>query len=141
MRFGPIVAFITPPSPVRGMETRTAHPVAYAFEKAVAELKRDRAIEGAILASRDGLLVANAWLPVPSPEVFCAMHAAALGAAELALRDGNTDGVSLIADVAGKRFVSHAISRELFVVAMVPPSTDCHAVFDWMGGLRARIGA
>lgn len=122
------------------METRTAHPVARAFESSCAELARHQPIVGAMLASRDGLLIANASLAVPQPEVFCAMHAAALGAAEMALHDIHGSGVSLIADVGDRRFVSRAITGSLFVVAMIGPGADCHAVFRWMDELGARLG-
>lgn len=125
---------MTRPPNVLRMETRTALS-ARTFESAVADLARRQPVEGAMLASRDGLLVANALPSLPAPEVFCAMHAAALGAAEMSLRGIDGRGVSLIAEVGGRRFVSRAISASLFVVALVGMEADCHAVFDWMDRL------
>ena len=121
------------------METRTALSAPHAFKREVEELGRAHGVEGAVLASRDGLLLVNAFPSLPQPEVFCAMHAAALGAAEMALRGIDGAGVSLIADVGERRFVSRAVNESLFVVVSVAADADCHSIAAWMDGLGRRM--
>lgn len=122
------------------MVTRgTAHPLAVAFGEALDDLRREARVTGAMLVTRDGLPLLNAAPEIAQPEAFGAMHAAALGAAELALSGVAPSCVSLVAHMAEQRFVSRGLTDELFAVAMVDDACDCQVVFAWMDTLAARL--
>lgn len=65
------------------------------FERAVAALAATGVIESALLASRDGFPIAGRCTGVTNVEMFAAMHATALGAAEIAARRGREPGREL----------------------------------------------
>src|SRR5687767_10446551 len=90
------------------------------FERARQELEAQGLIEGALLISRDGFPLAGRAPGAENIEVFAAMHATALGAAEIALSGiGSSYGVTLVAEREGRKFVSRALTPSLFVVACV----------------------
>lgn len=125
------------PTPERAM--RGTAPLAAAFEEALVALRRETRVVGAMLVSRDGLPVLNECPGVAQPEAFGAMHAAALGAAEVALRGAAAGCVSLVAQVGAQRFVSRGLTDDLFVVAMVGDDCACATVFAWMDRLAERL--
>lgn len=98
-------------------------------------------LEGALLVSRHGVPLAGSCPGVKDVEAFAAMHATALGAAEVAFSSGSGHAeLSLIAEMDGRRFVSHSLHGSMFVVAVVRPGADCAAVLDWMRGLAHELG-
>lgn len=108
------------------------------FEGAL-EAERPEGLVGALLVSRHGAPLA-VLADIPEVEAFCAMHATALGAAEVAFaRLGVHTDVSLIAETDGRRFVSRAVNASMFAVAVVDDTADCHAVLGWMSSLQARL--
>ena len=108
------------------------------FEHAVHEA-RPQGLVGALLVSRHGSPIAVA-AELDDVEGFCAMHATALGAAEVAFaRLGVHTEVSLVAETDGRRFVSRGVNSTMFAVAVVDDSADCRSVLDWMASLEARF--
>ena len=105
------------------------------FDEAVAR-QLDTHLEGALLVSRHGVPLAGSCPGVSDVEAFAAMHATALGAAEVAFStEGGHTELSLIAEMNGRRFVSHSLHGSMFVVAVVRPGADCRSILGWMGTL------
>lgn len=124
------------------METRAPFPLtpAAAFRAGIEELRRGSDLQGALLVSRDGLTIVNACPSIDDPDLFSAMQATALGAAEVALaRLGPRAQVTVVADMNGHRFVSRALNDALMVVAMVPTGSDCKGVLTWMDDLARTL--
>jgi predicted regulator of Ras-like GTPase activity (Roadblock/LC7/MglB family) len=122
--------------------TATASPIPHRliFESAVQELRGRGLVEGAMLVSRDGFPLAGDCPGLGDREVFSAMHATALGAAQIALQaTGSAAGVSLLAKLEGRRFVSQVITDHFFVVALLTRGTDCQDILAWMDGLRESL--
>lgn len=108
------------------------------FEEAVDDARR-YGVQGALLVSRHGVPIAGT-ADLPDPDAFAAMHATALGAAEVAFaRMGLHTDVGLIAETEGRRFVSRAVDGSMFAVALVSIEADCRDVLDWMATLHARL--
>lgn len=117
----------------RGPSTVSPHA---AFREGLEELRKTSDVRGALLVSRDGLTVVNACPEIEDPDLFSAMQATALGAAEVALaRVGPRAEVTVVADMNGYRFVSRALDEALLVVAMLPTASDCKPVLAWMDRL------
>ena len=109
------------------------------FEAAVAERGLEQ-LEGALLVSRHGVPLAGSCPGVKDVDAFAAMHATALGAAEVAFSDDGGHAVlSLVAEMDGRRFVSHSLRGSMFVVAVVRPGADCTDILAWMGGLADEL--
>lgn len=110
-----------------------------AFRAKVDQLRR-HGVVGVVLATRDGHAVLANGLDIPDLDVFVAMHAAALGAAEHAIARGSACGaVALVADVDGERFISRTITPRFFLVALVRKDADCRALAQWMEDLGREL--
>lgn len=122
------------------MLSGSASPVRRLFQRAWDDAQRTGSVRGALLATRDGFLVCADCPDVGDLEVFAAMHATALGAAELALhRVGAQKHVTLLAESGGDRFVSRGVTDELFVVAIMDRSKDCGPVIAWIDSLGGQL--
>ena len=66
------------------------------LDEVLTDLKNVNGIESAVVATRDGLLIAANTLSGTHPETFAAMSATMLGAAEMATNDLNNGSVKRI---------------------------------------------
>jgi predicted regulator of Ras-like GTPase activity (Roadblock/LC7/MglB family) len=110
------------------------------FERACHDIEARGVVEGALLISRDGFPLAGRAPGVDDPDVFAAMHATALGAAEVALAGlGAAYGVTVVAEHGDRKFVSRGVTPSLFVVACVRGRADCAEILAWMDGLAEEL--
>lgn len=98
----------------------------------VANLASQRGVLGAILARRDGFPLVAKWHEPVDIETFCAMHAAALNAAELALGSGRHARLGLMVDQGDRRILSRAVGRDLLFVLALKGGADWEAAFLWL---------
>lgn len=102
-------------------------------ESSLSKLLEHPGIQGAVLASRDGLALVVRCPGISSPEVFCAMHAAALGAAEMAMEAGGPlPSVGLVVELGPRRFLSRAVTEDLIVIVLTDATCDWQSAFHAM---------
>lgn len=83
-------------------------------------LKEEGDIDSSAIITRDGLLLASDLSPEINKDVFAAMSAAVLGAAETAMLELSNDNVSgVISEFQGGKLITRGVGLKSILVALV----------------------
>ena len=127
------------PRPPKGLERPLVDPLR--LRKALKGLRDTPGVRGAIACTMDGYPLDDLWPGLPDPETFCAMHAAAVSACQLALDDGADNAqLGVVLDLGDRRVVSRQITKDVLVIMGVDPATDWETALLMMDAAALEFG-